>query len=160
MATAARDELTRIFPQWFVSAAEENAVLLGKVMRFSPTTWFFPDCSVNYDDVTYGVQLLVDADSVITDLLANKPGSFHYPGLDLDFPTHWGALSTKQLQDCLWHALDNWFSYLPHRAGFAITMREFNRGEVPGDIRVGCYLKAFSAGHNIQFLTDLTTGPL
>lgn len=152
-----RQELTAAFPQWFISAAEHNDVSLGHVMKFSPTRWFFPDCSVDYTDYgerIYQVFLLVDIDSALADLLARPPGSFHYPGVTLSLPGKWEELNITQIRDCLWHALDEWFTYFDYRVAFDINWAEYNRGQVPGDLRVGCQLEGFSARHNIQFLHE------
>ena len=153
-----REELTVIFPRWFLSAAEHHEVSLGQVMRFSTSRWFFPDCSVDYTESgerVYQVFLLVDIDSALEDLLAHPPGSFHYPGVTLSYPADWEKLDTTQIRDCLWHALDKWFTYFDYQVAFEINRVEYNRGQVPGDLRAGCQLEGFSTGHNIQFLSPL-----
>lgn len=76
----AREELERIFPQWFVSAAENRDMSVGQAMKFSPKRWLFPDFSFSYDDQDFVMPLIINFDSLINDLLAHQPGAFHYPG--------------------------------------------------------------------------------
>ena len=90
-----RQELTTVFPQWFISAAEHHEVSLGQVIRFSTSRWFFPDCNVVYTnngERVYQVFLLVEIDSTVENLLAHPPGSFHYPGATLSYPAAWEEL--------------------------------------------------------------------
>ena len=155
MTTAARDELIRIFPQWFISAAEHHDYVPGQVMKFSPGRWFFPDFSFTYDENDYVVMLFVDVDALVDELLAHEPGSFHYPGMTLKFPEKWNELNEKHIQDCLWHALEEWFFYFDYRVGFATGIKEENRGQILGGLRSACYFDAFSDRPNIQFLTEV-----
>lgn len=157
-----RQELTTVFPQWFISAAEHHEVSLGQVIRFSTSRWFFPDCNVVCTDNgerVYQVFLLVEIDSTVENLLAHPPGSFHYPGATLSYPAAWEELDTTQIRDCLWHALDEWFTYFDYHVVFEIDQVEYNRGQEPGDLRVGCQLEGFSTRHNIQFLHELDAKP-
>lgn len=157
-----RQELTTVFPQWFISAAEHHEVSLGQVIRFSTSRWFFPDCNVVYTnngERVYQVFLLVEIDSTVENLLAHPPGSFHYPGATLSYPAAWEELDTTQIRDCLWHALDEWFTYFDYHVVFEIDQVEYNRGQEPGDLRVGCQLEGFSTRHNIQFLHELDAKP-
>lgn len=157
-----RQELTTVFPQWFISAAEHHEVSLGQVIRFSTSRWFFPDCNVVYTnngERVYQVFLLVEIDSTVENLLAHPPGSFHYPGATLSYPAAWEELDATQIRDCLWHALDEWFTYFDYHVVFEIDQVEHNRGQEPGDLRVGCQLEGFSTRHNIQFLHELDAKP-
>lgn len=83
----AREELERIFPQWFVSAAENRDMSVGQAMKFSPKRWLFPDFSFSYDDQDFVMPLIINFDSLINDLLAHQPGAFHYPGSLYRFQT-------------------------------------------------------------------------
>ncbi|OKX81745.1 hypothetical protein [Corynebacterium glutamicum] len=151
----AREELERIFPQWLVSAAENRDISIGQAMKFSPKMWLFPDFSFRYDDQDFVVPLIVDFDSLVNDLLAHQPGAFHYPGATLSFPNEWEDLSYKQIQDCLWHALEGWFYYIEYYIGSAVDWRKYERGQVPGDLRIGCLFEAFSSSRpNLPFLLD------
>ncbi|ANE03225.1 hypothetical protein [Corynebacterium crudilactis] len=155
MGTDPRGELLRIFPQWLSAAAEHRDFVLGDVMKFSSRQWFFPDFHFIYDDKDFIVPLYVDCASLIEDLLAHKPGSFHFPGVELSFPKDWNELNQQQIHDCLWHALDDWFYYVDYRVGSAMDWQKYNRGQVPGDLRVGCLFEVFSEKPNLQFLTAL-----
>ncbi|MGC2864137.1 hypothetical protein ACMG4H_04640 [Corynebacterium glutamicum] len=151
----AREELERIFPQWLVSAAENRDFSIGQAMKFSPKRWLFPDFSFTYDDQDFVMPLIVDFDSLINDLLANRPGAFHYPGATLSFPNEWEDLSRKQIQDCLWNALEGWFYYVAYYIGWAVDWRKYERGQVPGDLRIGCLFEVFSSSRpNLQFLSE------
>lgn len=86
---SARENLLASFPVWLRTAAEVAKVDLGEVIRFSETLLFFPDCNVTLgSDIYVGtdrldevqIPLLVNRDHLITDLLANPPGTFAYPG--------------------------------------------------------------------------------
>ncbi len=151
----AREELERIFPQWFVSAAENRDMSVGQAMKFSPKRWLFPDFSFSYDDQDFVMPLIINFDSLINDLLAHQPGFFHYPGVTLSFPNEWEDLSRKQIQDCLWNALEGWFFYVDYYIGWAVDWRKYERGQVPGDLRIGCLFEVFSTSKpNLQFLSD------
>ena len=151
----AREELERIFPQWFVSAAENRDMSVGQAMKFSPKRWLFPDFSFSYDDQDFVVPLIINFDSLINDLLAHQPGAFHYPGVTLSFPNNWEDLSHKQIQGCLWNALEEWFYFLEIYTWSAVDQRKYEHGQVPGDLRIGCLFEVFSSSRpNLQFLTD------
>lgn len=154
MSVSARDELTRIFPRWFISAAEHHNYLPGQVMKFSPGRWFFPDFSFTYDETDYVVMLFVDIDALVDELLAHKPGSFHFPGMALTFPEKWDELNEKNIQDCLWYTLDEWFIYFNYWVGSDTDSQKYNRGQVPGDLRTACYFDTFSGRPNIQFRSE------
>lgn len=128
---------------------------MGQAMKFSPKRWLFPDFSFTYDDQDFVVPLIVDFDALINDLLSHAPGAFHYPGATLSFPKGWDSLSQKQIQDCLWNALEGWFFYIDYYIGWAVEWRQRDRGQVSGDFRIGCLFESFSNPKpNLQFLTD------
>lgn len=155
MTTAARDELIRIFPQWFISAAEHHDYVPGQVMKFSPGRWLFPDFSFHHDHTDYVVMLFVDVDTLVDELLAHKPGSFNISGPDLDIPLEWQGLDLKQIQDCLWYALSEWFRYFSYHVGTDTDRVKSLRGEGHTDLRTACYFDTFAGRPNIQFLNDL-----
>ena len=157
MTTAARDELIRIFPQWFISAAEHHDYVPGQVMKFSPGRWFFPDFSFHDDHTDYVVMLFVDVDALVDELLAHEPGSFHFYGINLKLPSRWSEMKEKHIQDCLWWALDHWFYYFSSQVGFNTDIQKFKRGQVPGDLLTACYFDTFSnpENPNVQFAGEI-----
>ena len=155
MIISAREELTRIFPQWFISAAEHHDYVPGQVMKFSPGRWFFPDFSFTYNKEDYVVLLLVDIDALATELLTHQPGSFNITGPDLNLPREWQDLSLKQIQDCLWYALAEWFRYFSYHLGADTDRLKSLRSERCTDLRAACYFNSFSGRPNIQFCTEI-----
>lgn len=155
MTTAAREELIRIFPQWFISAAEHHNYLPGQVMKFSPGRWFFPDFSFHYDEDDYVVMLFVDIDALVDELLAHKPGSFNITGPDLNLPEDWKDLNPQQIQDCLWYALAEWFKYFNYHVGVETGRLKSLRNDRIIDLRTACSFDTFSGRPNIQFRSEV-----